>query len=61
MIRIFPNRELLQRLMGALLINLHEGWLTGRLHLSPESIQEALIPVVAAQPAGYPAGFEDAA
>jgi transposase-like protein len=60
-IRIFPNRESLQRLMGALLMDIHEGWLTGKRYLSPASIQEALNPVETAQSAGYPAGSEVAA
>lgn len=60
-IRIFPNRESLQRLMGALLMDSHEGWLTGKCYLSPAAIQEALTPLEVAQPAGYPAGSEEAA
>jgi putative transposase len=60
-IRIFPNRESLQRLMGALLMDTNEGWLTGKCYLSPESIREALTPVEAAQPARYPEGYEEAA
>ena len=60
-IRIFPNRESLQRLMGALLMDIHERWLTGKRYLSPAAIQEALTPLEVAQPAGYPAGSEEAA
>ena len=61
MIRIFPNRESLQQLMGALLIDINEGWMTGKRYLSPESIREALTPMEAAQPAEHPEGSEEAA
>ncbi len=60
-IRIFPNRESIQQLMGALLIDINEGWMTGKRYLSPESIREALTPMEAAQPAEYPKGSEEAA
>lgn len=60
-IRIFPNRESLQRLVGALLMDTNEGWLTGKRYLSPESIREALTPVEEAQSAGYSKGSEEAA
>lgn len=60
-IRIFPNRESLQRLVGALLMDTNERWLTGKCYLSPESIREALTPVEEAQPAEYSKGSEEAA
>lgn len=60
-IRIFPNRESLQRLVGALLMDTNERWLTGKCYLSPESIREALTPVEEAQSAGYSKGSEEAA
>ena len=60
-IRIFPNRESLQRLVGALLMDTNEGWLTGKRYLSPESIREALTPVEEAQSARYSKGSEEAA
>lgn len=41
-IRIFPNRESLLRLMGALLLDIHEGWQTGKRYLDPGAIQQAL-------------------
>jgi len=43
-IRIFPNRESLQRLMGTPFMDIPEGRLTGRHYLSPESVREALTP-----------------
>lgn len=43
-IRIFPNRESLERLMGALLMDIHEGWQTGKRYLDPEAIRDALRP-----------------
>jgi len=42
-------------------MDIHEGWLTGKRYLSPAAIQEALTPLEVAQPAGYPAGSEEAA
>ena len=32
-IRIFPNEDSLYRLMGALLMEIHESWSTGRKYL----------------------------
>lgn len=61
MIRIFPNRESLQRLMDTLLMDIHEGWPTGRHYLSPSYIQKTLNPAEAAHPNGYLAAPEETA
>ena len=34
MIRIFPNEQSLYRLIGALLMEIHEEWQTGRMYLN---------------------------